>query len=139
MPRLIVKYKKGMKAMKQVIGITENESQQNDLTFLESRVKRTFASKIFSDVIIDAGGLPFVLPISDQSLVRDYVSRIDKLLITGGQNVELRYYGKAKEIISSDYHENRDQFEIALIKEAIKQKKKLFLEFVVVYKLLMLP
>lgn len=138
MPRLIVKYKKGMKAMKQVIGITENESQQNDLTFLESRVKRTFASKIFSDVIIDAGGLPFVLPISDQSLVRDYVSRIDKLLITGGQNVELRYYGKAKEIISSDYHENRDQFEIALIKEAIKQKK-LFLEFVVVYKLLMLP
>ena len=51
---------------------------------------------------------------------------IDKLILTGGQNVDPKFYGESKTIDSDDYHLQRDIFELALIKEAIKQKKPIF-------------
>ena len=55
-----------------------------------------------------------------------YISLIDKLILTGGQNVDPKFYGEPKTIDSDDYHLQRDLFELALIKEAIKQKKPIF-------------
>ena len=42
------------------------------------------------------------------------------------KNVDPKYYGESKTIDSDDYHLQRDVFELALIKEAIKQKKSIF-------------
>ena len=42
------------------------------------------------------------------------------------KNVDPKYYGEPKAIDSDDYHLQRDIFELALIKEAIKQKKPIF-------------
>ena len=80
----------------------------------------------FAESIRQVGGLPLVIPVGDESVVRDYVEMIDKLILTGGQNVDPKFYGEPKAIDSDDYHLQRDIFELALIKEAIKQKKPIF-------------
>ena len=72
-------------------------------------------------------GFPIILPIGDQEMASHYISLIDKLILTGGQNVDPKFYGEPKTIDSDDYHLQRDIFELALIKEAINQKKPIFL------------
>ena len=58
----------------------------------------------FAESIRQVGGLPLVIPVGDESIVRDYVEMIDKLILTGGQNVH-------------------PEFELALLKEALRQNK----------------
>ncbi len=64
-----------------------------------------------------------VIPMGDPSLVKDYVETIDKLILSGGQNVDPSLYGEEKTIESDDYNIERDQFELALLKEAVRQNK----------------
>ena len=64
-----------------------------------------------------------VIPMGDPSLVKDYVETIDKLILSGGQNVDPSLYGEEKMIESDDYNIARDQFELALLKEAVRQNK----------------
>ena len=77
----------------------------------------------FAESIRQVGGLPLVIPVGDESVVRDYVEMIDKLILTGGQNVHPQFYGEKKTIESDDYNIERDQFELALLKEAVRQNK----------------
>ncbi|MFC3927183.1 gamma-glutamyl-gamma-aminobutyrate hydrolase family protein [Streptococcus caprae] len=79
-----------------------------------------------SDCVKEAGGLPIVIPVSDPALAKDYVEMIDKLILSGGQNVDPSFYGEEKSIDSDDYHLERDEFELALIREALKQHKPIF-------------
>lgn len=109
-----------------IIGITGNESQSRQLESWDNGIQRTFASKIFSDIIMESGGLPLVLPIAHGEMVKDYVATIDKLLITGGQHVLPHFYGEKKIITSDDYHEARDRFELQLVREAFHQGKPVF-------------
>ena len=68
---------------------------------------KTFHSSVsckFAESIRQVGGLPLVIPVGDESVVRDYVEMIDKLILTGGQNVDPKFYGEPKTIDSDDYH-----------------------------------
>ena len=80
-------------------------------------------STLFADGVKRAGGLPFYIPISNPDFAREYVNRIDKLILSGGQNVDPSYYGEEKTIDSKDYFLARDIWEVALVKEAIAQGK----------------
>ncbi|AYF95665.1 gamma-glutamyl-gamma-aminobutyrate hydrolase family protein [Streptococcus gwangjuense] len=106
---------------KPVIGITGNEKTHPD-----DDIMMSYATKGFVEGVKDAGGIPIILPIGDQEMAYHYISMIDKLILTGGQNVDPKFYGETKTIDSDDYHLQRDIFELALIKEAIKQKKPIF-------------
>ena len=48
----------------------------------------------------DAGGIPIILPIGDQEMACHYISMIDKLILTGGQNVDPKFYGEPKPLIA---------------------------------------
>ena len=80
-------------------------------------------SRKFVDGVRMVGGLPMVIPVGDKSLVQDYVETIDKLILSGGQNVHPQFYGEEKTIDSDDYNIVRDEFELALLKEALRQNK----------------
>lgn len=71
------------------------------------------------------GGLPVVLPIGTTDLAKDYVSRIDKLILAGGQDVTPKFYRQTKTVQGS-YSEARDRFELALLEEALLQEKPVF-------------
>ena len=83
----------------------------------------TSVSRKFVDGVRMVGGLPMVIPVGDKSLVQDYVETIDKLILSGGQNVHPQFYGEEKTIDSDDYNIVRDEFELALLKEALRQNK----------------
>ncbi|OTN75667.1 hypothetical protein A5886_000742 [Enterococcus sp. 8G7_MSG3316] len=72
-----------------------------------------------------AGGLPLILPIGDSATAKEYIAQIDKLVLAGGQDVSPKFYGQEKTINLSSYLQ-RDEFELALIDEALLQKKPIF-------------
>ncbi|OYS50921.1 gamma-glutamyl-gamma-aminobutyrate hydrolase, partial [Limosilactobacillus reuteri] len=67
--------------------------------------------------------MPLVLPISDPQAAAAYVSAIDKLLLTGGQDIDPVYYGENPHQTLGATNPARDAFEIALFNEAVKQSK----------------
>ncbi|WP_373713087.1 gamma-glutamyl-gamma-aminobutyrate hydrolase family protein [Streptococcus sp.] len=107
---------------KVIVGITGNEKEMPAM----SGIKYVAVAKDLSEGVKQAGGLPIVIPIGNPELAKDYVDMVDKLILSGGQHVDPRFYGQEKEIDSDDYSLARDQFELALIKEALRQKKPIF-------------
>ena len=103
---------------KPVIGITGNEKTHPD-----DDIMMSYAAKGFVEGVKNAGGIPIILPIGDQEMACHYISMIDKLILTGGQNVHPQFYGEKKTIESDDYNLVRDEFELALLKEALRQNK----------------
>lgn len=77
----------------------------------------------FAETIKQVGGLPMVIPVGDPSFAKDYIETVDKLILSGGQNVHPSFYGEKIAIESDDYNLERDQFELALLKEAVRQNK----------------
>ena len=84
---------------KPVIGITGNEKTHPD-----DDIMMSYVAKGFVEGVKDAGGIPIILPIGDQEMACHYISMIDKLILTGGQNVDPKFYGEPKTIDSDDYH-----------------------------------
>ncbi len=107
---------------KVIVGITGNEKEMPAM----SGIKYVAVAKDLSEGVKQAGGLPIVIPIGKPELAKDYVDMVDKLILSGGQHVDPHFYGQEKEIDSDDYSLARDQFELALIKEALRQKKPIF-------------
>lgn len=83
-------------------------------------------SRRLSDGVKEAGGLPIIIPVGSPDLAKDYISMIDKLILSGGQNVTPKFYGESKTIDSDNYSLERDEFELALINEALKKNKPIF-------------
>lgn len=105
-----------------IIGIAANQRQVEMDTLPWSYVPSGFPN-----AIIEAGGMPLILPINKPEIAKQYVTMIDKLILTGGQNVTPDFYNAEKDPnAEDDYLLERDEFEIALIKEAIAQGKPIF-------------
>ena len=107
---------------KPIIGITGNERPHPDSTI----AILSYTGGGFIKAVEKVGGTPLVLPIVDPSYAPTYIQLIDKLILTGGQNVLPKFYGEEQTIDSDDYLLERDLFEMALIKEALKQGKPIF-------------
>jgi len=78
----------------------------------------------YLDGIIQAGGLPFVFPFTDD---KDDLNRLadmcDGFLFTGGQDVSPSIYGETPLDDLLDCCEKRDEMESAILKIAIKDQK----------------
>ncbi|VEF93557.1 peptidase [Streptococcus pseudoporcinus] len=105
-----------------IIGITGNVSKGKSKDAWENGISRTDSSTFFSDIILEIG-VPIILPIGFEQVVKDYVTMIDKLILTGGQHISPRFYGEKRSIKSDDYNEDRDIFESRLLMEMLKQNK----------------
>lgn len=105
--------------MKAIIGIAGNERVMidNDSHWI------SYVPRNFVDGIQIAGGLPLIIPIGDPEEVSSYIRQIDKLLLAGGHDVTPKFYGEAPHQKLQATDPERDAFEIALIKEAVKQGK----------------
>ncbi len=125
-----------------IIGITANSAWVNASNVLASRYV-TMMTNANIKAITDAGGIPILL--TDQMSYEDIseiVSAVDGLLIPGGQDIHPQYYGqdlkvtychdvkstgipyKRPQFISPNL--KKDEFELALYRESIKQSKPIF-------------
>lgn len=106
--------------MKERIGIVANER-----FFSTEKVDfwMSYTSKGYVEGVQQAGGLPLILPIGQASEAKEYIDTIDRLILAGGQDIEPRFYHQEATDFLGETNEARDLFELALIHEAIKQKK----------------
>lgn len=109
--------------MKAIIGITSNRLSPIENKSLDIEIAYTPLG--FVESIEQAGALPLIIPFSDPEFAKEYVSRIDALILSGGQDVNPLSYGQEPSLRLQNTNIKRDEFEIALVKEAIKQKKPL--------------
>ncbi len=105
-----------------IVGITGNEKEMPAM----SGIRYDAVSRHLSEGVKEAGGVPIIIPVGTPELAKTYISMIDKLILSGGQNVDPRYYGESRAIDCNDYNLERDEFEFALVKEALAQKKPIF-------------
>ena len=81
----------------------------------------------YMDAILKSGGLPIILPLTDDRLViKNAVSKLDGVLVTGGPDVNPKYYGEEKSKYCGTTLEIRDKLELFVINEAIIQNKPIF-------------
>ncbi|HEL1733748.1 TPA: gamma-glutamyl-gamma-aminobutyrate hydrolase family protein [Streptococcus suis] len=107
---------------KVIIGISGNEQE---FPTKSGRTYVTVASEL-ADGVRQAGGVPMVIPMGTPDLAKDYINMIDKLILSGCQHVDPSLYGQERLIDSNDYLLERDEFELALIEEALRQGKPIF-------------
>lgn len=77
-----------------------------------------------SHSIIEAGGIPLVLPQCDnESIIKDYIANIDGLLMVGGEDVSPSLYNEEMLEKCDNTNPERDLYDSMLIKEAFRVKK----------------
>ena len=73
--------------------------------------------------VVEAGGLPMILPQLNKKAAKEIVQKIDGLILSGGLDVHPSTYQQQIQDESYSYSVERDQYELALLKEALKQNK----------------
>lgn len=87
---------------------------------------KAYVGNAYIEAVTENQGIPFVIPITEVGLVPYFVDKIDGLILSGGQDVSPLFYGQSEVEESTASLLERDQFELALVKEALKQNKAIF-------------
>ncbi len=102
--------------MKPIIGINCDYEE-------EGKQPYSFTNKAYSEAVIAAGGIPFLLPvIKDKNDVKFLLKKIDGLLLTGGNDVPPQRYGEERHERTVCVHPDKDNSDIALVETAIRMK-----------------
>ncbi len=90
--------------------------------------KRTvFVRENYMDSIINAGGIPVLLPETcDKETVQAYLERLDGLLLAGGVDINPARFGEEKLPECGEIDEKRDAFELMITPMAIEMGMPVF-------------
>lgn len=84
----------------------------------------TRVPKAYVEAVMMAGGVAVVLPITDnKEMIEQQIDTIDALVVTGGADLNPLLYGEEPNAALGKVYEQRDEYDIALIKMAIKKGK----------------
>jgi putative glutamine amidotransferase len=102
-------------------------TQRKGVEFADASIS---LSNRYSQAILDAGGLPLILPCApDPELTREYVRRSAGVVLTGGDDVQMKLVGRrvspAVAATVSEPEPERDILELELVDEVFKQGKPL--------------
>lgn len=81
------------------------------------------ARRSYIDAVIDAGGIPLILPpvlATHHTVLEAYIRQLDGLLLPGGGDIDPALYGAAMHPKTTNIDEYRDYSEIALTRMAIQ-------------------
>ncbi|AXY25638.1 hypothetical protein CL176_06300 [Suicoccus acidiformans] len=108
--------------MQPLIGITGNTtllSRPGDVSAFEIN----YSPRSISTAVQHAGGTPLIIPMTQPEDAAQYISAVDGLVLAGGQDISPLFYGEEPQKVIGAVSPERDRIELALIKEAIQQKK----------------
>lgn len=103
------------KMRKPIIGITSH---------VELDYKHTLGND-YLQAVIQAGGVPVILPIGVDSNVDQLVEMIDGLVVTGGGDIDPTLFGEEPHPNLGMISPGRDSFELAIIRKIVKENKPL--------------
>jgi putative glutamine amidotransferase len=95
------------------IGVTIENARQEPEVF---RLREDYVRSVET-----AGGLPLVLAPGRPEDAAEVLGRVDALLLTGGADLDPKYYGEAPHPKLGPTFEERDAFELALVREALRR------------------
>ena len=85
------------------------------------------AATVFLDAILAAGGLPFMMPLTeDDDVLARMVDMADGIAIPGGQDVDPKLWGDEGPYDAALLCPSRDRFEMKLVRAALAAHKPLF-------------
>lgn len=98
--------------MKPVIGIFPSYCDET---------KRIYLNNQYLEEIIRSGGIPYIIPMSsDQKTVYDIIKNIDGLILSGGSDIDPKYYGQSNSGKSVGISEFMDECEAVLVRLAVE-------------------
>jgi putative glutamine amidotransferase len=98
-----------------LIGITSGFDYKDNKMFL---------NKGYSDAINKCGGASVILSLTDETTVLDeLINRCDGFLISGGPDVDAKYFGEDNLTCGGEISPYRDTMEIYLVKKSIENQK----------------
>ena len=105
--------------MRARIGITSWHRSDSDRLERWEAIRDTYTGAIRA-----AGGLPIILPIADDDpeVIGEYLTAVDGLLFTGGEDIAPAYYGEARDERCQEPDPERDLFEIHLARAALDRQ-----------------
>jgi putative glutamine amidotransferase len=95
------------------IGVTIENARQEPEVF---RLREDYVRSVET-----AGGLPLVLAPGRPEDAAEVLGRVDALLLTGGADLDPKYYGEAPHPKLGPTFGERDAFELALVREALRR------------------
>jgi len=93
-----------------LIGVTSN---------FHSAPKEYYLPSAYLNAVMAAGGVPIILPYGSPEAANDYLALVDGLLLTGGTDFTPELYGGQHHPKTSEILEERDRFEIDLVRKAL--------------------
>ena len=104
-----------------LIGISGSILKETAAPF--SGYNRAYVNEDYVHAIIKAGGTPIILPVTtDENIIRDLVSRLDGLILSGGHDVQPKLYGENPLRKIGEIFPDRDVFDLTLL-EFAKEKQ----------------
>ncbi|MCP4963756.1 MAG: gamma-glutamyl-gamma-aminobutyrate hydrolase family protein [bacterium] len=106
-----------------IIGIT---AQQSLVKSPAGPLPAHVVNKVYTDAVIRTGGTPVLLiPPSHPTQATDILERIDGLVLSGGGDIDPRFYGGKTHDTNYSLDPDRDEFEIALARGAQQRRTPL--------------
>jgi len=97
------------KHQRPVIGISSSHEKDDKL----------FVRQAYTDAITKAGGIPFIIPVTDNpDVLQDILANLDGLLITGGDDIDPAFYNEKPIGTQNDIDMQNDNFNLAIIRMA---------------------
>ncbi len=85
---------------------------------------RAYVNQDYVDSVLQAGGVPLILPMNDQTETANEMLKLcDGIILSGGHDVDPNLYGEEPLQKLGEICPKRDAFDIALYNSAIEQKK----------------
>jgi len=99
-----------------LIGISVN------IDTLTSRLHEAYIKSV-----LDAGGIPLLIPATDDmDVLREIVERVDGILLSGGSDIDGRYFGESTLEELTDVNHDRDTYDFLLLKIASDRQLPIF-------------
>ncbi len=89
-------------------------------------VRRQHVPTPYVERVVEAGGLPLLLPVASPDRADAYLSLVDGLLLIGGDDVDPALYGSGRPDLCQGVDRERDEFEIALARRAVETGMPVF-------------
>jgi putative glutamine amidotransferase len=84
-----------MRSNKPIIGITLSQAKEVPNRRWPMRKGFDYLKRDYHEAIINSGGIPALFPITkDKKLIKHYIDSIDGLLITGGNDMDPKFFGQ---------------------------------------------
>ncbi|MGL4730395.1 MAG: gamma-glutamyl-gamma-aminobutyrate hydrolase family protein [Clostridium sp.] len=89
--------------------------------------KRSYVNNDYVKAVIEAGGIPFIIPMNlDDEVIKSQLEMVDGLILSGGHDVNpLEFNEEPHQKLGGIYPE-RDQFDFTLLRNAMDKKLPVF-------------